>query len=143
MFEVKVTVDLGEKTLALLTGGIAVTNTPKAEKPATVEAETRKEETGAPEPDPSEPEKRTRRTKDQIAAEKAARVDGWDDMDNDAKLEAIRAEVTKHTKKGKSADIKLLLSEFDAVRASDLAPEDYDAFYDAIIRYGKGDKKPA
>lgn len=140
MFEVKVTVDLGEKTLALLTGGMVVnTPTPKVEP----KAEALKDETAAPKPEApkAEPEKptRTRRTKEQIAAEEAQTANGWDDMDDDAKLEAIKAEVTKHTKKGKSADIKFLLSNFDAGRASELAPEDYDAFFDAITRYGKGE----
>lgn len=137
---VKVTVDLGEKTVALLTGGMVV-NTP------TTKVEP-KEETAAPKPEApkadvskTEPEKptRTRRTKEQIAAEEARTADGWDEMDDDAKLEAIKAEVTKHAKKGKSADIKFLLSNFDAGRASELAPEDYDAFFDAITRYGKGE----
>lgn len=141
---VKVTVDLGEKTVALLTGGMVVnTPTPKVEP----KAEALKEE---PEPKPEAPKAdtakteaekptRTRRTKERIAAEEAQTANGWDEMDDDAKLEAIKAEVTKHTKKGKSADIKFLLSNFDAGRASELAPEDYDAFYDAIGRYGKGE----
>ncbi|EYA03611.1 hypothetical protein M126_3500 [Bacteroides fragilis str. S6L3] len=60
-------------------------------------------------------------------------------MDDDAKLEAIKAEVTKHTKKGKSADIKFLLANFDAGRASELSTEQYDAFFDAITRYGAGE----
>lgn len=140
---VKVTVDLGEKTVALLTGGMVVNApTPKVEP----KAEALKEETAAPKPEApkadvskTEPEKRTRRTKEQIAAEEAQTANGWDEMDDDAKLEAIKAEVTKHTKKGKSADIKFLLSNFDAGRASELAPEDYDAFFDAITRYGKGE----
>lgn len=136
---VKVTVDLGEKTVALLTGGMVVnTPTPKVEP----KAEALKEEPAPkPEAPKAEPEKptRTRRTKEQIAAEEAQTANGWDDMDDDAKLEAIKAEVTKHTKKGKSADIKFLLSNFDAGRASELAPEDYDAFFDAITRYGKGE----
>lgn len=145
MFEVKVTVDLGEKTLALLTGGIAIANSAKVKEPIAVEAakpEALKEEPAPkPEAPKAEPEKptRTRRTKEQIAAEEAQTANGWDDMDDDAKLEAIKAEVTKHTKKGKSADIKFLLSNFDADRASELAPEDYDAFFDAITRYGKGE----
>ena len=130
---VKVVVDLGEKTVALLTGGMAVNApiqkvAPKVEAP---KAEAIK----------AEPEKptRTRRTKEQIAAEEAQTANGWDEMDDDAKLEAIKAEVTKHTKKGKSADIKFLLAQFEAGRASELAPEDYDAFFDAITRYGKGE----
>jgi hypothetical protein len=148
MFEVKVTVDLGEKTVALLTGGIAIANTVK--EPIAVEAEAPKAESPTPisaaKPEApkaavfkTEPEKRTRRTKEQIAAEEAQTANGWNEMDDDAKLDAIRSEVTKYTKKGKSADIKFLLSNFDANRASELAPEDYDAFFDAITRYGKGE----
>lgn len=137
---VKVVVDLGEKTVALLTGGMAV-NAPIQKVAPKVEAP--KEETAAPKADApkTEPEKptRTRRTKEQIAAEEAQTANGWDEMDDDAKLEAIKAEVTKHTKKGKSADIKFLLAQFEAGRASELAPEDYDAFFDAITRYGKGE----
>lgn len=137
---VKVTVDLGEKTVALLTGGVVVnTSTPKVEPKAEALKEEPAPKSEAPKADTAEKSTRTRRTKEQIAAEEAQTANGWDDMDDDAKLEAIKAEVTKHTKKGKSADIKFLLSNFDAGRASELAPEDYDAFYDAITRYGKGE----
>jgi len=139
--QVKVTVDLGERTVALLTGAEKQTctkvepakvETPKAE-PAKVEtpkAQPAKVETPKAEP----AETRTRRTKTD------ERIEGWDDMDDDAKLEAIKAEVTRHTKKGKSADIKQILAQFDAGRASELLPDDYDAFFDAIARYGKGEK---
>lgn len=140
MFEIKVIVDLGEKTVALLTGGIALASAPKAKEPLAVEAATPKEVADAPKVDlaKKEPEKRTRRTKEQIAAEEAQTANGWDDMDNDTKLEALKAEVTKHTKRGKSADIKFLLAHFEAGRASELSPEDY-AFFDAVTRYGKGE----
>lgn len=143
---VKVTVDLGEKTVALLTGGrMADAPTPMVypmpEEPKEplpmVDPEGK-----TPEEEPArkaEPEKSTRRTKEQIASDEARTANGWDEMDDDARLEAIKTEVTKHTKKGKSADIKFLLSKFDAGRASELAPEDYDAFFDAIARYGKGE----
>lgn len=137
---VKVTVDLGEKTVALLTGGMVVnTPTPKVEPKAEALKEEPAPKPEAPKADTAEKPTRTRRTKEQIAAEEAQTANGWDEMDDDAKLEAIKAEVTKHTKKGKSADIKFLLSNFDAGRASELAPEDYDAFFDAITRYGKGE----
>lgn len=130
---VKVVVDLGEKTVALLTGGMAVN--------APIQKVTSKVEAPKAEAIKAESEKptRTRRTKEQIAAEEVQTANGWDEMDDDAKLEAIKAEVTKHTKKGKSADIKFLLAQFEAGRASELAPEDYDAFFDAITRYGKGE----
>lgn len=143
MFEVKVTVDLGEKTLALLTGGIAIANNAKVESkvlpceaPNPEEVKPDEEKAGPP---AKEPEKRTRRTKEQIAADEAKTANGWDGMDDDARLEAIKTEVTKHTKKGKSADIKFLLANFDAGRASELRSNDYDAFYECIARYGKGE----
>ena len=148
---VKVTVDLGDKTMSLFNGFVAA-NKAVAEAADTAGKVLKKydgpKEEPAPKPEApkadvskTEPEKptRTRRTKEQIAAEEAQTANGWDEMDDDAKLEAIKAEVTKHTKKGKSADIKFLLSNFDAGRASELAPEDYDAFFDAITRYGKGE----
>ena len=132
MFEVKVTVDLGEKTVALLTGSIAIANGLKAEstQPLKAVAEAATEtEAKAETPTPKAP----------AAKKEAKAAKGWGDMDDDAKLEAIKAEVTKHTKKGKSGDIKFLLSNFDAGRASELAPDDYDAFYEAVGRYGKGE----
>jgi hypothetical protein len=151
MLEVKVIVDLGERTVALLTGA---THAPKVEelKPLRVLPDAKPLEEGhgneRPKEEPvivkaevpkEEPAKRTRRTKEQIAAEEAQTANGWDEMDDDAKLEAIKTEMAKHVKKGKSADIRLLLSEFDASRTSEFAPEDYDAFFDAITRYGKGE----
>ena len=143
MFEVKVTVDLGEKTLALLTGGFAIANSPKVKELIAVEAAKPKapnEETLPKEEAPkTEVPARTRRTKEQIAAEEAQTANGWGEMDDDAKLEAIKAEVTKYAKKGKSADIKFMLANLDANRASELAPENYDAFFDAITRYGNGE----
>ena len=144
MFEVKVTVDLGEKTVALLTGGIAIANSPKLKEPVEAPKLEAPKEGPAPKPEAlkekmAEKPARTRRTKEQIAADEAQTANGWNEMDDDAKLEAIKTEVTKHTKKGRSADIKFLLSNFDAGRASELTPEDYDAFFDAITRYGKGE----
>ncbi len=122
--EILVTVELGPKTTALLANGFAAPQTatlvsnPVAEEKA-------KAQTKAPKAD---------------AKPKAA---DFDDLDDDAKLEAIKTEVTKHTKKGKSADIKALLTHFDAGRASELAPEQYGDFYNAILRYGKGESVAA
>ncbi len=137
MLEVKVTVDLGEKTVALLSGSIAMAGDHKVKEPIAVEA-------AKPEPvETAKPETkkatRVRRTVEPAAAEEPEKANGWDEMDDDAKLEAIKTEITKHTKKGKSADIRFLLSNFDAGRASELNPEDYNAFFDAITRYGNGE----
>lgn len=121
---VKVTVELGEKTTALLStilGGIKPVAQAKTEGPV---------------PNKKEEPKTEKPAKKESAA-------SFEDLDDDAKLEAIKTEVTKHTKKGKSADIKALLTAFDAGRASELATDRYDEFYTAIVRYGKGESVQA
>lgn len=113
----------------------------------------------APEPVKEAP-KRTRRSKAEIEAdkelaaqeaeaEKAPEVKAeapkkevapdFADMDEDAQLEEIKAYVTRNTKKGKSADVKALLAFMDAGRASELAPDQYEDFYDLIVRYTAGE----
>lgn len=136
---VKVTVDLGEKTVALLTGGMVGNNlTPKVEpKPAAPKEEVAEK--------PAEEKKtRTRSSKpvEDKATETKKDAPAFADLDDDAKLEAIKAEVTKQTKNKKGADVKWMLAQFNAAsvsKAEPLEPEDYDAFYDAITRYGKGE----
>ena len=136
---VKVTVDLGEKTVALLTGGMVGNNlTPKVEpKPAAPKEEVAEK--------PAE-EKKTRTRSSKPVEDKATETNkdapAFADLDDDAKLEAIKAEVTKQTKNKKGADVKWMLAQFNAAsvsKAEPLEPEDYDAFYDAITRYGKGE----
>lgn len=174
---VKVTVELGEKTVNLLqnllvSGGGALAG--KSFKPgglpdhAKVNTEINEAlaETNLFTQEAGEVEKpaktRTRRTAAEIAAEKdAAEKDAaekaaaekaaaekaaaketapeFGDLDEAAQLEAIKAEVTRHTKKGKSADIKALLAYFEAGRASELAAYQYPDFYDTVKRYGAGE----
>jgi hypothetical protein len=137
--EIKVTVELGPQTFALINGFSASTTktavteevAPLVEKPK----QPRTRATAKVEPVQEEAPK-------EVAApveEAPTKSETFADLDDDAKLDAIKAEVTKHTKKGKSADIKALLGGFDANRASELAPEDYDAFYDGVKRYGAGE----
>lgn len=133
--ELKVTgtvfVEVGPQTMALLTGGTLAKAQPKeevAEKPA----EEKKTRTRGSKP----VEDKATETK------KGTTAPAFADMDDDAKLEAIKAEVTKQTKNKKGADVKWMLAQFNAAsvsKAEPLEPEDYDAFYDAIIRYGKGE----
>lgn len=132
---VNVIVELGPQTLALLTGGmttapaskqsVVAAAQPKADAPETTKAETAPKKTETPK-----------------AAAKPKKEDPapFEDLDDETKLSEIQAQVTKGTKKGKSADIKFLLSNFDAKRASELSPDQYDAFYDAITRYHKGEE---
>lgn len=123
-------VEVGPQTMALLTGGTLAKAQPKeevAEKPAE-EKKTRTRGSSKPVED-----KATETKKDAPA---------FADLDDDAKLEAIKAEVTKQTKNKKGADVKWMLAQFNAAsvsKAEPLEPEDYDAFYDAITRYGKGE----
>lgn len=127
--EVRVTVELGPLTLALFTNGLAAA---QVQAPAqTKEVKTAEVKEVATQAEEEKP-KRTR------SASKP-KTEDFESLDDDAKLEAIKAEVTKHTKKGKSADIKALLAGFDANRASELEADNYNAFFDAVKRYGAGE----
>lgn len=133
---VNVTVELGPQTLALLTGGMAAPapdfNTAKEKViPAKAAVEEPKEEKKPAAPKAEAPKAPAKPKKDEPTP--------FEEMDDEAKLDTIKAEVTKHTKKGKSADIKFILSNFEAGRASELDPDNYAAFYNAIVRYGKGE----
>lgn len=134
MFELKVTFEAGESIKALVSGLITPTLKvePKVETPKKEIADQPKEE----KPKTPKVEKPKSEPKPQKEAPAFA------DLDDDAKLEAIKAEVTKQTKNKKGADIKWMLAQFNASSVSKiepLEPEDYDAFFDAITRYGKGD----
>ncbi len=137
---VNVNIELGQQTMAFLTRGFMATS---AKLLSTEKVEEAKPESLAKPEVPAKPAAPAATTKTpRPAASKpaaAAEKPAFSDLDDDAKLEAIKAEVTKHTKKGKSADIKFLLANFDAGRASELSTEQYDAFFDAITRYGAGE----
>lgn len=161
---VRVTVDLGERTMALVGGAIAAQNA--VERAAdTVNAVLEKYADGVPAqaveaPKSSEPEqgaekvapapKKPRQPKPapvkepepevaQEVAQKPETVQEAAPMSDEDKLEEIKAEVTKFVKKGNSADIKALLTHFDAPRASLLKPEQYEEFRRALARYGAGE----
>lgn len=137
---VNVNIELGQQTMAFLTRGFMATS---AKLVSTEKVEEAKPESLAKPEVPAKPAAPAATTKTpRPAASKpaaAAEKPAFSDLDDDAKLEAIKAEVTKHTKKGKSTDIKFLLANFDAGRASELSTEQYDAFFDAITRYGAGE----
>lgn len=129
MFEVKVTFEAGETLKALMSGfmqPVVIEKPVVAEKPVAAEK-------------PAVVEKPV--TTQKAVVEKAAPKGkpSFEELDDAAKLEAIKAEVTKQTKNKKGADIKFMLAQFDANRASELAPEHYNDFYAAILRYGKGE----
>lgn len=132
-------VEVGPQTLALLTGGVK--NVPVADKSVKELREDAKANLDQlKEREAEVSKKETKPATEKPKAESKPKVDAFADMDDDAKLEAIKTEVTRQTKNKKGADVKFMLAQFDAGRASELAPENYDAFYDAIVRYGKGEK---
>lgn len=154
---VKVTVDLGDRAMSLFNRlaatGAALTEVAGATK-GSAEALAQMADAAEPvlaaleEPVPAqeapkkEPSKRTPRAKaetQKTEPKEPAPVEGWEDMDDEARLELIKSEVTKHAKRGKSVDIREMLSHFNASRASELDPKDYEAFCRAISRYGAGD----
>lgn len=134
MLEVKVTFEMGDSVKALVNGLVsnALTKAPVAET----------EVLNAPKAADIPVTKEVVPSKKKAAPEAPEKKASFADLDDEAKLEAIKTEVTKHTKKGKGSDIKWLLGQFDASsvsKAQPLSPENYNAFYDAITRYGKGE----
>jgi hypothetical protein len=129
MFEVKVTFEAGETLKALMSGfmqPVVIEKTVAVEKPAAVEK-------------PVVAEKPVTTQKAVVEKPAPKGKSSFEELNDAAKLEAIKAEVTKQTKNKKGADIKFMLAQFDANRASELAPEHYNDFYAAILRYGKGE----
>lgn len=141
-FKVIVTHELGTATLnaltAILTGNAAAAaKTPakaKTQDAAEMAVVKEAEEVKAPKAKADKPvgTKPGPKGKNAMAAEAFAGLDAED------QLEAIKTEVTKHSKKGKTADIKEMLSHFGAARASELDPANYADMYTAIIAYGGG-----
>lgn len=139
--KVNVTLDLGTATAALLNGLVKGFSAPvMAASPEVKETQAKAEEKPAA---PASPAKPAATAKPAPAPKPAAPAKptkpAFADMNDDDKLETLKAEVTRHVKNKKGSDIKFMLAQFDAGRASDLSPESYDAFYDAIQRYGKGE----
>lgn len=126
----------GEAATAEETPKAAAPAKPAAARPAPTKVEDEEavqDETPAPKPAP----KAAAPAPKPAAAKPAAPA--FEELDEEAQLEEIKVQVTKHTKKGKSADIKTLLSGFGANRASELATSDYQGFYDAVARYSAGE----
>jgi len=71
-------------------------------------------------------------------APKAVAVN-FEDLEPAEQLEALKAHATKHTKKGKTADIKALVANYGAERVSELDPDYYIEFNDVLTRYSDGE----
>ena len=158
--KVNVNIELGQTTinaLAGILGGAVVTakaavkeapaeekeKTPAkvaskpAAKPAPKAVEEEAEEVEA-KPVVAKPAPKAAAPKPAAKAKPVAEEEDFNELDEDAQLEAIKKEVTKHTKKGKTSDIKQLLGLFDVGRASDLDPATYGEFFELVKRYSGG-----
>ena len=60
---------------------------------------------------------------------------GWETMSDAEKLDAIKDEVTKIVRGNNVDGLRSILKHFEARKASELAPEQYDAFMDAVRRH--------
>lgn len=159
-------VELGPTTVALLSGGLMANNQPAAkpskEAVALVGEETAKKGVEVIEKLEAEKQKaksqlvgdaktttqadidelkrkQAEATAPKAKAPKKDEPTPFEELDDEAKLAEIQTQITKGTKKGKSADIKFLLQNFEANRASNLAVEQYDDFYNALMRYYGGE----
>lgn len=153
--KLNVTVDLSDNAKnflsAVLTGGqakvaskeVATKAAPKVAKPAIDEPEAEEETapvkkvTKAVETKPA----KSAETAKKPAIKKPAKEEApaFEDMNEDEQLEAIRTIVTRHSKKGKTKDIKALLAAFGVERAGDLDKTDYADAFDALTRYDGGE----
>lgn len=71
-------------------------------------------------------------------AKPAAKVTKFEDLDEDAQLEELKTRVVNFSKKGKTPDMKAILSNFGAARVSEVQPEDFVAMADALEKYKNG-----
>lgn len=149
--ELIIKVELGEATRSFISqtvaqmikGGVTASTEDEKPKKELKKQESEKEEEEDEKPTAKIPAKTASLpTKPAVKAKPTIdeQVAAFIDMaDEEEQLEAIKNEILRHTKKGKSADIKFILGNFDVARASDLAPDDYAAFYTAVLRYGAGE----
>lgn len=77
--------------------------------------------------------------KEEAPVKEEPKAPAFADLTDEEKIEQIKAEVTKHTKRGKSSDIKALLTFVGAGRVSELQGDDIDTFMALVQRYGKGE----
>ena len=119
---------------------------PSAEKeePAKDEAPARRRGRPSAEKEaPAKDEAPARRGRPSAAKEEPKAEDKpkeFKDLGEAEQLEEIKAKITLTTKKkGGATDVRELLGVFDAGRAGELDPKDYEEFYDALTRYRNGE----
>lgn len=139
MFNVNVTISLSADTLAVLSAltGTAKNSSSQETSAAPTAQQDKAEKTpkgggaGSSKPPKEEPVKEAPATLESYMATFGL-------LGDDEKIEAIKTEVTKHTKRGKSGDIKALLTFVGVARVSELQGDDIDTFMALVQRYGKG-----
>lgn len=150
--KVNVNIELGQTTInalagilggAVVTAKAAVVEAPAEEKektPAKVASKpAAKPAPKAVEEEAAKPAPKAAAPKPAAKAKPVAEEEDFNELDEDAQLEAIKKEVTKHTKNGKTSDIKQLLGLFDVGRSSDLDPATYGEFFELVKRYSGGE----
>lgn len=149
--ELKLQGELNDATMIAVLGVLTGDSAPVAKKAAAPAAQAEKAEipakAAAPAAKAATPAKAT--AAKAAAPAKAAKPAAMSDEDKIAALEAIeddeerlatvQAEVTKHTKKGKTADIKKLLAIYDSPKVSELDPSVYADFYGLVLRMAGGE----
>lgn len=110
-----------------------------AAKEEVAEAPAKEAKAPAKEAAKEEPAAPARRRRAAAKEEPATEDVAFEDLSTDDQLADLQKRITKHTKKGKTSDIKEMLSVFDAGRASELDVKDYVEFSDALARYDAGE----
>ena len=137
----KITIELDDKQkeaqiLTLLLGGASATTAEPAKKPAAKQVAGEEEEE----------EKPTKKAKAAPAKAAAAKKkdgnlsdDEFESYSEEEQFEAFKVIATRHSKKGKTADIKQILEKHGVARMTELEPEQYLAFYQDVVRYDEGE----
>lgn len=146
--EVKVVIthELGASTVKALSAIFsgATADTAKAAKMEVVgDAEVKapapkNEEQAAPKAEKAKPAPKAEKAKPGPKGKPTFDADAFAALDGEDQLEAIKQEVTKHSKKGKTEDMKAIIKHFGAARASEIDADKYGAAYAALMTYGDG-----
>jgi pyruvate/2-oxoglutarate dehydrogenase complex dihydrolipoamide acyltransferase (E2) component len=152
--ELKLQGELNDATMIAVLGVLTGDNAPVAKKAAAPAAQAEKAEpaakAAAPAAKAATPAKAAPAAKAEKATPaKAAKPAQLSDEDKIAEMVAlgdaeeqlayIQTDVTKLTKKGKTADVKKLLAIYDSPKVSELDPAVYEDFYGLLLRFAGGE----
>lgn len=151
--ELKLVGELNDATMVSVLNVLTGVEAPAVKTPAK-QAATKQAEIA----DPAEKEEQAKPAKSAAPAKKAAaaapakkaaaapakmsdddKIEALEAQDEEDQLATIQAEITKHTKKGKTADIKKLLAIYGVPKASELDAATYSEFYSLVLRFAGGE----